>query len=70
YLSNVSTAGRNSLDLGRGITATVSANNQALQTNRVSTGTTNTLNITVTLSGTPTSTGSISGTGILAVNYL
>lgn len=70
YLSNVSTAGSNSLDLGRGITVTVSANNQALQTNRVSTGTTNTLNITVTLSGTPTSTGSISGTGILAVNYL
>ena len=70
YLSNVSTTGRNKVDLGRGVTATVSANNQALQTNRTSTGKTNTLNITVTLSGTPTSTGSISGTGILAVNYL
>lgn len=70
YLSNVSTTGRNKIDLGRGITATVSANNQALQTKRTSTGKTNTLNITVTLSGTPTSTGPISGTGILAVNYL
>ncbi|PEN26184.1 hypothetical protein CMQ96_03900 [Klebsiella sp. MBT K-1] len=70
YLSNVTTTGRNKVDLGRGVTATVSANNQALQTNRVSTGATNTLNITVTLDGTPTSTGAISGTGILAINYL
>ncbi|MEB8194995.1 hypothetical protein NGI12_16210 [Raoultella terrigena] len=69
YLSNVSTTGRNRVDMGRGVTATVSANNQALQTNRVSTGATNSLTITVTLSGTPTSTGAISGTGILAVNY-
>ncbi|SUQ56329.1 Uncharacterised protein [Raoultella terrigena] len=69
YLSNVSTTGRNRVDMGRGVTATVSANNQALQTNRTSTGATNSLTITVTLSGTPTSTGAISGTGILAVNY-
>jgi len=69
YLSNVTTTGRNTLELGRGVKATVSANNQALQTNRTSTGTNNTLNVTVTLSGTPTSTGAISGTGILAVNY-
>ncbi|WP_154675923.1 hypothetical protein [Entomohabitans teleogrylli] len=70
YLSNVSTTGRNTLNLGRGVTATVSANNQSLQTNRTSGGTTNSLQVTVTLSGTPTSTGDISGTGILAVNYL
>ncbi|EPK7572980.1 hypothetical protein R4R75_002064 [Klebsiella michiganensis] len=70
YLSNVSTTGRDKIDLGRGITATVTANNQALETNRTSTGTTNSVDITVTLNGTPTSTGAISGTGILAVNYL
>lgn len=70
YLSNVTTAGRNTIDLGRGVTATVSANNQALQTNRTSTGISNSLNVTVTLNGTPTSTGAISGTGILAVTYL
>ncbi|MEA4531404.1 hypothetical protein VBQ99_24800, partial [Klebsiella pneumoniae] len=56
--------------LGRGVTAKVTVNNQALQTNRVSTGKTNNLNVTVTLNGTPTSTGPIGGTGILAVNYL
>ncbi|MBZ7661741.1 hypothetical protein [Klebsiella grimontii] len=70
YLSNVSTAGRDTIDLGRGITAKVTANRQALETKRTSTGATNTLDITVTLNGTPTSTGEISGTGILAVNYL
>lgn len=70
YLSNVSTSGRNTINLGRGVSAIVSANNQTLQTNRTSTGTTNSLNVTVTLNGTPTSTGAISGLGILAVNYL
>ncbi len=70
YLSNVSTFGRDTIDLGRGVTARVTVNNQALQTNRVSTGKTNNLNVTVTLNGMPTSTGDISGTGILAVNYL
>lgn len=70
YLSNVSTIGRDTVDLGRGVTAKVTVNNQALQTNRVSTGKTNNLNVTVTLNGTPTSTGPIGGTGILAVNYL
>lgn len=70
YLSGVTTAGRNTIDLGRGVTATVSVDNQALQTNRTSIGTVNTLSVKVTLSGVPSSTGPISGTGILAVNYL
>ena len=70
YLSNVSTIGRDTIDLGRGVTAKVTVNGLALQTNRVSSGKTNNLNVTVTLNGTPTSTGPISGTGILAVNYL
>ncbi len=70
YLSNVSTSGRSTINLGRGVSAIVSANNQTLQTKRTSTGTTNSLNVTVTLNGTPTSTGAISGLGILAVNYL
>lgn len=70
YLNNVTTAGRDTIDLGKGVTATVSVNNQALQTYRVSTNTINSFNVTVTLSGTPTNTGAISGTGILAVNYL
>ncbi|RDK90982.1 hypothetical protein C8D90_105268 [Enterobacillus tribolii] len=69
YLQNVSTTGRDKVSLGRGVTATVTANNQALQSNRTSVGASQTLLIKVSLSGVPTSTGPIGGVGILAVNY-
>ncbi|WP_249226400.1 hypothetical protein, partial [Entomohabitans teleogrylli] len=71
YLANISTSGRDTIDLGRGVSAKVTVDGESLQTKRTSTDTHNTLNVTVTLSGTPTSTGPIGGQsiGILAVDY-
>ncbi|WP_154675953.1 hypothetical protein [Entomohabitans teleogrylli] len=71
YLSNISTSGRDTINLGRGVSAKVTVNEQSLQTMRTSGADTNLLRVTVTLSGTPTSTGPIGGQniGILAVEY-
>ncbi|WP_161969194.1 hypothetical protein, partial [Entomohabitans teleogrylli] len=75
YLQNVSSAGRDTIDLGLGVSATVTVLingvEQSLQSNRVSTSDINPMDVKVTLNGTPGVTGTLGGqnVGILAVNY-